>query len=102
VISIALTRPVSGSWTDWVAWGLECHENTALPRNAERLARTLIDRIGAAITRPRQQFLDEDYLVFAITGAKTPIGGVAARLRTATRFAQLLRGERSSVERRRA
>ena len=47
--------------------GLGCHENTALPRNAERLARTLIDRIGGAITRPRQEFLDEDYLVFTIT-----------------------------------
>jgi hypothetical protein len=26
-----------------------------------RLMRTLIDRIGAAITRPRQEFLAEDY-----------------------------------------
>ena len=102
VISIALTRPVSGTWSEWVTWGLGCHENTALPRHAERLARTLIDRIGAAITRPRREFLAEDYLVFTITQVTEATSAESLLATQGGAIAQLLRGERSplSVEER--
>src|SRR5580704_6904396 len=67
VISVALTRAVSGSWEDWLEYGLACHENAALAQNAERFARALARRIHAAIARPRDEFLAEDYLVFSVT-----------------------------------
>ena len=97
VISVALTRRMSGTWSEWVAWGLACHENTALPRSAERLARTLIDRIGAAIMRPRQEFLAEDYLVFTITHVEDASSAEALLTAHGDAIAQLLRGERSPL-----
>ena len=97
VISVALVRAVSGTWSEWLGWGLACHENAALPRNAERLARALVQRIGPAITRPREDFLAEDYLVFTVT--QTHGGQLSESLLRAQghTIAQLLRGERSSL-----
>ena len=95
VISVALTRSLSGTWDEWLDYGLACHENAALGQNAERFARALVARIHAAIARPRDEFLAEDYLVFAVTGtadAATADALIEARGGT---IAQLLRGERS-------
>lgn len=97
VISVALTRPGAGTWQEWFTLGLACLENAALPRHAERLARALVDRIGAAITRPRREFLAEDYLVFTVTqvdGAPSADSLVTSHGGT---IAQLLRGERSPL-----
>ena len=97
VISVALTRAFSGTWGEWVDYGLACHENSALAQNAERFARRLVERIGAAITRPRDEFLAEDYLVFAAThtdDSQTADELLAAHGGT---IAQLLRGERSRL-----
>ena len=97
VISVALTRRVSGTWSEWLTLGLSCHESVALPRDAERLARRLLDRIGNAMTRPRREFLAEDYLVFTVTQLDATASSeslVAARGDT---IAQLLRGERSPL-----
>ena len=97
VISVALTRRMSGTWSEWLTSGLACHENAALPRSAERLTRTLVDRVAGAITRPRREFLAEDYLVFTVTqldAAASSESLIAARGDT---IAQLLRGERSPL-----
>lgn len=97
VISVALTKNVAGSWSDWLTEGLGCLENAALPRSAERLARTLVDRIGAAITRPRRDFLAEDYLVFTITSVDGRPSAEALVAAQGGTIAQLLRGERSPL-----
>jgi len=97
VISVALSRPFSGTWDQWLAAGLACHENPALPRDAERLAKVVVARIAATITKPRPEFLAEDYLVFTVThldAAPDSAALVAARGAT---IAQLLRGERSPL-----
>ena len=97
VISVALTRRVSGTWNEWLTLGLSCHESTALPRNAERLARTLLDRIGNAMTRPRREFLAEDYLVFTVTQLDAAASSESLVSTRGHTIAQLLRGERSSL-----
>jgi hypothetical protein len=97
VISVALVRHHSGTWDDWLAWGLRCHENAELARNAERLARTLVNRIRAAITKPRDEFLAEDYLVFTITRADDSPSAEALLRSRGDAIAQLLRGERSPL-----
>jgi hypothetical protein len=97
VISVALTRTFSGTWHEWLDFGLACHENAALAQNAERFARALVARIHTAIARPREEFLAEDYLVFAAIvsdDAGTAEALVAAHGAT---IAQLLRGERSPL-----
>lgn len=97
VISVALTRPVSGTWDEWVAWGRNCYENTALPRAAEHLARTLVSRVASAITRLRPDFLAEDYLVFTATQLDAPASSDALIASHGGTIAQLLRGERSPL-----
>jgi hypothetical protein len=97
VISVALTRQAAGTWNDWLALGLACHENAALSRNAERLARALVDRIGGAITRLRQEWLTEDYLVFTVIGLDEAVSSASLVDSRGAVIAQLLRGERSPL-----
>ena len=97
VISVALTRPMSGTWGEWIIEGRRCQENPDLPRNAEQLARTLVKRIGPAILKSRAEFLAEDYFIFAVThtDATSPADGLLAA--HGASIAQLLRGERSAL-----
>jgi broad specificity phosphatase PhoE len=97
VFSVALTRHVEGTWADWLTFGLGCLENAALPRNAERLARALVDRTRSAITRLRPQFLAEDYFVFTVTGIEGSPPADALVASHGGTIAQLLRGERSPL-----
>ena len=97
VISVALTRPVTGPWDEWVAWGRSCYENTALPRAAEHLARTLVSRIATAITSVRPDFLTEDYLVFTATELDQPVSSESLIASHGGVIAQMLRGERSAL-----
>jgi hypothetical protein len=102
VLSVALTKPVSGSWDDWLVLGRACHENAGLPKAAEYLARTLVARVGTAIIRLREEFLTEDYLVFAATQLDDAASSESLIAARGGAIAQLLRGERSplSVEER--
>ena len=97
VISVALTRPISGTWEDWVAWGRSCYENAALPRAGEHLARTLVSRIATAVTRPRPEFLAEDYLVFTATQLDESVSSESLIASRGGTMAQLLRGEKSPL-----
>lgn len=97
VVSVAMTRPLVGSWDEWVSRGRECHENAALPRGAEQLARTLVSRIAPTITRLRPDFLTEDYLVFTVTELDEPASTEALLASRGGAIVQLLRGERSPL-----
>src|SRR6185503_7247531 len=66
VVSVALTRAMPGTWDGLVAEGLGWHDHAGLAAGAEACCRTLVERIRAALTRPRAEFLSEDYLVFAM------------------------------------
>jgi hypothetical protein len=96
VVSVALTRPMSASWGGLLAEPLTWHDHPGLAAGAEQACRVLIDRIAAALTRARTEFLSEDYLVFALTNTS---GAAAADLLTAhgAEVAQLLRGEREPL-----
>jgi hypothetical protein len=97
VISVALTRPVAGTWEEWVAWGRSCYENAALPRTAEHLARTLVSRAATAVTKLRPDFLAEDYVVFTATQLDDPVSSESLIASRGGTIAQLLRGERSPL-----
>ena len=94
VMSVALTRPLPPSWDQLLEQGFGWYENPGLSAAAERFCRMLLQRLEPAVTRPRSDFLTEDYLVFAVT-PPTP-GETAAALLAAhgAELAQLLRGER--------
>ena len=97
VISVALTRPLSGTWDQWVAWGRSCYENAALPRTAEQLARTLVSRAATAVTRLRSDFLTEDYVIFTATQLDDDVSSESLIAARGEAIAQLLRGERSPL-----
>jgi hypothetical protein len=97
VISAALTRAIPSSWEDLLDEGQVLHDNPVLARGAEAACRTLLATIGSAVTKPRAEFLAEDYVVFAATrlgSAPTAEALLAARGDT---IAQLLRGEREPL-----
>jgi hypothetical protein len=97
VVSVALTRPMSGTWNEWLVVGRGCQENPELPRNAEQLARTLVKRTAPAIAKPRAEFLAEDYLIFSVTHTETEVSSDALLASHGASIAQLLRGERSAL-----
>ena len=97
VVSVALTRELPVTWDALLQQGLDLHDNSRLSEAAERLCRTLLDRLMPAVTRPRQELLSEDYLVFSVApvnGAQAAEALLAAR---GTDIAQLLRGEREAL-----
>jgi hypothetical protein len=97
VISVALSRPFSGSWSDWLAYGLTLHDNAALAKSAEQMGRSLLGRMRATIANPRQEFLAEDYLVFTVTQTDASTSAESLIASHGGAIAQLLRGERSAL-----
>jgi hypothetical protein len=97
VISVALTRAVSGTWDEWVGWGRSCYENAALPRTAEHLARALVSRAATAVTKLRPDFLAEDYVIFTATQIEDHVSSESLIAARGEAIAQLLRGERSPL-----
>src|SRR5689334_4217791 len=97
VISVALVRPMTGTWAEWIAWGRRCQDNPELPRSAEHLARRLVQRIAPAITRSREEFLAEDYFIFTVTATDAILSADALLASHGASIAQLLRGERSAL-----
>ena len=96
VISVALTRPLPTTWDQLLEQGLGWYENPGLSAAAERFCRTLLQRLQPAITRPRHDFLTEDYLVFAARPQETQTAA-AFLAEHGAELAQLLRGERDRL-----
>ena len=97
VISIALTQALTGSWTDLIARGLEWQEDGRLEADAEKACRQVLARVQPAVTEPRDDFVAEDYFVFAVTDLD---GGPSAEQVLAAHgadIAKLLRSEREPL-----
>ena len=93
VLSVALSRPFSGEWSDLIAASQRYVENEALEAKAEACCRSLVARFPDAMRGVRTKFLGEDYLVLAVTSLETaPTADelIGARGRE---IAQILRGE---------
>ena len=97
VLSVALSRPFSGSWDEWLAYGLTLHDNAALAKSAEQMARALVARMRSTVSKVREDFLSEDYLVFTVTQCDAPMTAAALVTAHGDTIAQLLRGERSPL-----
>jgi hypothetical protein len=66
IISLRLTRELSGTWAQLAETSSELIENEMLERQAEQACRLIANRLKSSLTKPRETFLWEDYLVFAI------------------------------------
>ena len=97
VVSIALTRPFSGSWGDLVGLGQTLIENDELEQRAEAMCRTIVDRTRPALIGLRATYVAEDYLVYVVNeldGTETAEQLLAER---GDQIAVMLRGERQTL-----
>jgi hypothetical protein len=99
VVSIGLSRPFAGSWTELIALGQHVIENPRLEQAAEECCRALLERVRPALTRLHDRFLAEDYVVFSLTGLDEPLTSEVLIERHADEIALLLRGERHALSR---
>jgi hypothetical protein len=99
VISLMLSRPFQGGWSDLVRLGQDLIESEALERRAADLCTRIVGRVRAALVGERKGFLSEDYLAFVVHDLERP--GTADQLLEAhgSDIAQLLRGERQPLSR---
>jgi hypothetical protein len=98
VFSVALTRPLPGTWQELLADGLRWQDNPDLAATAERLCRMLADRVPDALSRPRpRNWLSEDYFVFTATQLSDVSASDALLASHGGEIAQLLRGERDPL-----
>ncbi|HKY22183.1 MAG TPA: hypothetical protein VJM31_13295 [Vicinamibacterales bacterium] len=99
IVSLRLTRDFRGTWSELASAASGLIENEALERQAEQAAQVIANRLKTSMTAPRETFLSEDYLVFAVHEM--------SRVHTADDLiehhgdviASLLRGERAPLSR---
>jgi hypothetical protein len=93
VISLRLSKPFSGTWSDLSGLAQTLIENEALERRAEIVCRSLADRLRNALSQPRPTLLSEDYVVFAVHELDRPRSAEELVLAHGDVIARLLRGE---------
>ncbi|MCC7415906.1 MAG: hypothetical protein IT176_02110 [Acidobacteria bacterium] len=97
VVSLMLTRPFAGTWTDLVELGQTLIENEPLEDHATGACRRIVARVRRALTAERESYLSEDYLVFAVTALDQPATADEVCMAHGAEIAQLLRGERLAL-----
>jgi hypothetical protein len=97
VISLALTRQFAGDWSDLIAAAQTLIESDELEQRTERLCRSVVTRLQPALIGLREDFLSEDYLVFAVHELEQPLTADQLIAERGEDIAVLLRGERQRL-----
>lgn len=97
VLSVAFTRPLPASWDALLGEGIALQDSQRLSAEADRLCRQLLELMGPAVNRPRDAFLTEDYVVFALMAGQGLGTGEALLEARGTEIAQILRGEQGTL-----
>ena len=97
VISLALSRPFSGSWSAFVSEGRRLVENVDLEQRAEMLCRLVAARLRPALIDYRVPFMTEDYLVCAVNTLERPVSADVLIAEHGDDIAAMLRGERQPL-----
>jgi hypothetical protein len=97
VVSLALSRPFSGTWVQLIAESHALLDNEALEQRAEAMCRRFIAPLGPAMHAPRSTFLSEDYFVFSVTELEARVTADDLLAGYGAELALLLRGERQAL-----
>jgi hypothetical protein len=97
VISLRLSRPFTGTFTDLVKLSQELIESETLELHAEEAVRRIAERVRPALVEPRPSFLDEDYLALVVNTLEQPATADALLASQGASIAQMLRGERQTL-----
>ena len=97
VISVLFEFPFSGEWEDLIALSCRWISETDLQNRAEAIAKEKVERTRAALVKPYDKWLSEDYFIFFmrdITG-----NPAAAQLLSSCgqQIAQVVRGENAML-----
>ena len=99
VISVALVRPLPSTWPELIEQALTWQDDPQIAAAAERLCRDLVNRVSAAMTAIRAQFVAEDYLVYTVTAGPGAMTADTVLEQHGHDIARLLRGERENLSR---
>ena len=97
VVSIALARPLCGSWNDLVGLGQTLIESAEFEQRAEAMCRTIVDRTKPALIGLRTKFVEEDYLVYVVNDLGHPQTAEQLLAERGDQIAVMLRGERQTL-----
>jgi len=97
VLSIALTRPVTGTWADLVLLSQTLVENEEMERRAEELAISVIGRLRRALVNHHDIHLSEDYLVVLVHELMARQTSVELLAAHGVEIAAIVRGERQRL-----
>jgi hypothetical protein len=97
VISLMLSRPFAGGWSDLVDLGQRLIESEPLEQHATEACQRITEAVRDHLAGFRTVYLDEDYLIFAVTALDPPQTAEALLERRGADIAQLLRGERQPL-----
>jgi len=97
VISLALTQPFAGSWSELVALGQTLIENVDIEQHAEHACHVIVNRLRRALVGYREAFLGEDYLVYVVNELDQPLSGEELATTRGEDIAVMLRGERQPL-----
>jgi hypothetical protein len=99
VISLRLSRPFAGSWSDLVRQAQELTESEPLEARAAEACVQVRAAVGDALASGRPGMLDEDYLVYTVHALDEPVDAETLLERHGAEIAQMLRGERQPLSR---
>jgi hypothetical protein len=99
VISVALVGPLPSTWPELIERALTWQDDPRLASTAETLCRDLVNRLSAAMTATRTQFVAEDYLVYTVNAGPGAMTADALIEQHGHDIARLLRGERENLSR---
>lgn len=99
VVSLRLSRPFTGTWSDLSKIAQTLVENEALEKQSEQVCRAVAEKLAPAMKKPRQNLLSEDYLVFAINDLDRPHTSEDLVAAHGSVIAALLRGESGQLSR---
>ena len=97
VVSLALTRPFQGSWSDLIAVSQTYIENEALEAQAEASVRAIVGRAAAAMVKVRDRYVAEDYLTIAVSALDPPVTADQLLAQRPEELTRILRGERQAL-----
>jgi hypothetical protein len=97
VISLMLSQPFAGSWSELVRLGQDLIESEPLEAEAAAACARIVAFTRAALSGLRSSFLSEDYLTFAVSGLSRSATADAVIEEHGAEIAQLLRGERQPL-----
>ena len=97
VVSVSFSRPFTGNWPELEELGQTLIENADLEQRADRLCRDVATKLRRALVGLRDDFLSEDYLVFAVHAIDPPLAGDRLLAESGETIAAMLRGERERL-----